>query len=83
MLVLETEFLTVRHEFAAHRDYVYSLAWLPDGERLVTVSGDRTARVWDPRPLAPGDARLVGIRAPEPRSTGLFDRVLDSLGVGR
>jgi WD40 repeat protein len=28
---------------------VYSVAWTPDGSRLVTASGDGTARVWDSR----------------------------------
>jgi WD40 repeat protein/tRNA A-37 threonylcarbamoyl transferase component Bud32 len=35
--------------FRAHSDYVYALAWTPDGTRLVSASGDKTVRVWDPR----------------------------------
>jgi len=49
VLILETAFYTVQMEFHAHRDYVYSLVWMPDGERLVTASGDETLRIWDPR----------------------------------
>jgi WD40 repeat protein len=30
----------------AHEGYVLSLAFTPDGERLVSVSGDRSIRVW-------------------------------------
>ena len=32
-----------------HQGSVRGVAWSPDGERLVTVSEDRTARVWDVR----------------------------------
>ena len=34
-------------ELAGHGDEIYSLAFAPDGTRLVTASKDRTARVWD------------------------------------
>ena len=30
-----------------HTDSVNACAWSPDGTRLATASGDRTARVWD------------------------------------
>ena len=30
-----------------HEDFVISAAFSPDGMRVVTVSGDKTARVWD------------------------------------
>ncbi len=30
-----------------HHDWVYRVAWSPDGGRLATVSGDRTIRIWD------------------------------------
>ena len=35
---------------AGHADWIMSLAFSPDGERLVTTSLDRTARVWDIMP---------------------------------
>jgi DNA-binding beta-propeller fold protein YncE len=30
-----------------HGSFVNSVAWSPDGKRLATASGDRTAKVWD------------------------------------
>jgi hypothetical protein len=30
-----------------HEDYVYSAAFSPDGQRIVTGSSDKTARIWD------------------------------------
>lgn len=32
---------------AAHGGGVYSLSWSPDGSRLVTTSGDKTAKLWE------------------------------------
>ena len=54
--ILETEFYTVRLDFEAHARYVYSVAWMSDGERLVTVSEDRKVKVWDARPPSIRDA---------------------------
>jgi hypothetical protein len=34
---------------SGHGDYVFSAAYSPDGARIVTASGDRTARIWDAR----------------------------------
>ena len=31
----------------AHQSDVHAVAWSPDGNRLVTASGDHTARIWD------------------------------------
>ena len=30
-----------------HEDWVWGVAWSPEGKRLATVSDDRTARIWD------------------------------------
>jgi WD40 repeat protein len=34
-----------------HSDYVYALAFSPDGKTLVSSSGDTTLRLWDTEPL--------------------------------
>jgi WD40 repeat protein len=39
----------VRGHFSAHDANVRSVAFSSDGTRIVTASGDGTARVWDPR----------------------------------
>ena len=37
---------------SGHTNYVYSLAFSPEGETLVSGSGDNTVRLWDTFPLA-------------------------------
>lgn len=60
VLLFETTFYQPRIRFPAHDDYVFSVAWTPDGTRLITVSGDRTVGIWDgrfaPRAEAEDDA---------------------------
>ena len=50
LIVFETEHYEQQLDWPALDRYVYSLAWTPDGTRLVTVGGDATVRVWDTRP---------------------------------
>jgi hypothetical protein len=38
-----------RLTLAGHENYVQSAAFSPDGTRIVTASGDKTARIWDVR----------------------------------
>ena len=38
---------TLRALFIGHTDTVISASFSPDGKRVVTASGDKTARVWD------------------------------------
>lgn len=53
VLLFETERTTRQLVWRAHEglsgSYVYSLAWTPDGTRLVTASGDETLKIWDTR----------------------------------
>lgn len=45
--------------FTAHKNAIFDVAWIPGscGSRLVTVSGDATARLWDLNRLAGGGGR--------------------------
>ncbi len=49
VLLYETKYYTQQLEWRAHDSFVYSIAWTPDGTRLVTGSGDATLKVWDTR----------------------------------
>ena len=55
VVLYETEFYTLAFDWPAHagagRVFIYSLAWTPDGTRLITASGDSTVRVWDSRSI--------------------------------
>lgn len=42
-----------------HRDIVWSAAYSPDGNRIVTASVDNTARIWDARASAGLDALIA------------------------
>ncbi|NOT30246.1 MAG: WD40 repeat domain-containing protein [Planctomycetes bacterium] len=57
-----------------HTDHVASLAW--DGERLISSSGDDTARIWEPEPvrtrLAAREARRAAVTRVAPMVTRLL-----------
>jgi WD40 repeat protein len=55
-----------------HTDYVYDLAWSPDGSALVTASGDKTLRIWD---TAPAGERLRARLAEERARAAVTPRV--------
>jgi WD40 repeat protein len=40
----------VRDVLRGHTEVVRGMACSPDGQRIATVSGDRTARIWDAKP---------------------------------
>ena len=38
---------TTLFTYHGHTDWVWSVAWSPDGKRIASASGDETAQVWD------------------------------------
>jgi len=68
-----------------HTDYVYDLAWSPDGSAIVTASGDRTLRIWDTAPAGERlRARLAEDRARAavaPRVRALYGELGDADAV--
>jgi len=44
----------------AHSSYVSSVAFSPDGTQIVSGSGDRTIKVWDPGAPEPSKSPLLG-----------------------
>ena len=53
--LLDTEYWIQVLSLDAHDDYVYDLAWSPDGTRLFIVGGDAALRNWDSvHPIARG-----------------------------
>ena len=47
LYVWDTHQWEKRHELKGHTDDITSVAFHPDGKQLVTVSRDRTARIWN------------------------------------
>ena len=68
-----------------HADYVYDLAWSPDGSAIVTASGDKTLRIWDTAPAGERlHARLAAERARAavaPRVRALYVELGDAEAV--
>jgi tetratricopeptide (TPR) repeat protein len=68
----------------AHYSAVMSVAFTPDGERLLTASWDRTARIWNPRtaePVAPLPGHTlavlrIGVAPDGSRAVTVSDRTL-------
>jgi uncharacterized protein with WD repeat len=53
-----------KYDLLGHIDRVSSVAFSPDGRRVVTGSGDNTARVWDLSGATPAATPLNGHRGP-------------------
>jgi WD40 repeat protein len=51
-----------------HSDYVFSLAFSPDGHTLVSSSGDTTLRLWDTKPLRARSRLRRAAEAPRPKA---------------
>jgi WD40 repeat protein len=51
-----------KYDLIGHRGGVYSVAFSPDGKRVVTGSWDNTARVWDLSGATPTSTTLKGHR---------------------
>lgn len=47
VVLLDAATGAVRHTLAGHRDYVYHLAFSPDGRLLATCGYDRLIRIWE------------------------------------
>ena len=44
----------------AHSDTIESVAFFPDGTKIVSISYDRTIKVWDLGALLPSKSPLLG-----------------------
>jgi hypothetical protein len=58
-----------------HANYVWSLAFSPDGTSLVSGSGDSTVRLWDTEPLARRQTARRESEALRPEAQRLVERL--------
>jgi WD40 repeat protein len=59
-----------------HSEDLYSVAFSPDGSKIVSVSKDRTIRIWDL-----GAPRALKIAPPWPKLTPVLACLADALGL--
>ena len=62
----------VRLTLRGHGNSVNTVAWSPDGKRLATASGDRTAKVWDAATGLRIDDPVFSKQYPEPGCENLW-----------
>ena len=63
----------------AHTNYVFSLAFSPDGRSLVSGSGDGTVRIWDTESPALRHQARREAEALRPEAERLVDRLFTDL----
>ena len=63
-----------------HTDYVWSLAFSPDGQTLVSGSGDFTVRLWDTAPLKTRYRARRETEAARPEAARLVEHLFAELG---
>ena len=73
---------TLIAELKGHTDWVHSAAFSPDGDRVVTASEDRTARIWR-FDAVPGDASTLPLWVEVLTGTEMKGGVVQPLSVDR
>ena len=61
--VLDIKSKNVLARFEKHREWIYSIAWHPDGKTIVTSSHDGTARIWNAATGMEAPVQLVDLPA--------------------
>ncbi|MGH3567159.1 MAG: WD40 repeat domain-containing protein, partial [Pseudonocardia sp.] len=64
------------HHLTDHTSSVLSVAWSPDGTRLLTGSADNTTRVWDATTGLPVEFTIVNLPGGE---LAVFDAITEQL----
>ena len=67
--MIDIDTLNEWRTYVGHRDQVRGLAWLPDGETLISASADGTAKVWHTRRTAQAGEIVSELPAPSRQET--------------